>query len=210
MNMPKKKHEEIQKQQAFLNSLLQDCLKYSFKESLDEWDQNASLEQHNVVTLAKSSFSSTGLITLSSYDFKMVMVLYFDMTKSLREFVVNINHDKAENIFNDSIINDYVMEMCNGLGGRLKRYLQATSYAFGMSTPNLVARNQFILSDIAEFDFNSHIKCDVTSSQASEPLHFGLSLFSMVNNIQRFEDRFKGVNFNRLQDDNAVGALEMF
>ena len=69
---------------------------------------------------------------------------------------------------------------------------------------------QFILSDIAEFDFNSHIKCDVTSSQASEPLHFGLSLFSMVNNIQRFEDHFKGVNFNRLQDDNAVGALEMF
>ena len=210
MNMPKKKKEEAQVQSLILNGMFQDCLKNTFKESLHEWDQSAYLEQHNVDTLAKSSFTSTGLITLSSYDFKMIMVLYFDMTKGLREFAVNINHDKVENIFNDSIINDYVMEICNGLGGRLKRYLQETSYALGMSTPNLVARNQYIISDIAEFDFNSHVKCDVNTSHASESLHFGLSLFSRVDDIERFEAKCKEVNLGRLQEDNSVGELEMF
>lgn len=178
-----------------LNSLLNLCLHESLRcEAVNDWNLRTISNESEIA--GKEIY----MLTISSYEFRIFLVLHFDNDKQVRNYVANAIKIPPESMTEQRFY-DYLGEVGNAFCGIFKRELGKHFPHLGMSTPNRLASISLKHLDTWTFDYDAHLK-----ASAGDDLKFFGSMY-----VSAFGDLdFRVKNTKSVNDDVQTGALELF
>lgn len=177
------------------DSLLNLCLHESLRtEEHKNWTLRGVTDDDEI------SGSEVYMLTISSYEFRIFLILHFTNDQKVRNYVASAIKVAPENL-NEQRLYDYLGEVGNAFCGVYKRELGKYFPHLGMSTPNRLVSASLKHLDSWNFDHSYHLKAG-----AGEDLKFYGSVY-----VSAYGDLdFRVKNTNSINDDVQTGALEMF
>lgn len=140
------------------------------------------------------------MLTISSYEFRVCILLHFTKDKLTTEYVAGAMQTPSDKL-EDTRYYDYLGELGNTFCGAFKRELAKYFPHLGMSTPNRLAGTSLKFMQEAAFDYDTHLKASTNDNTA-----FYSSLYISAN--KDFDFR---VETNKQDEtDEEKGALELF
>jgi hypothetical protein len=177
------------------NSLLNLCLQEALRsEAVSAWNLR-SISNDDEIT-----GSEIYMLTISSYEFRIFLILHFDNDKMVRNYVANAIKVTPENMTEQRFY-DYLGEVGNAFCGVFKRELGKYFPHLGMSTPNHLESISLKHLDTWSFDYDSHLK----ASAGDDLTFFGSVYVTAFGDID-----FRVKNTKSVNDDVQTGALELF
>lgn len=137
------------------------------------------------------------ILTVANHHFKLFVTIDFKVDEC--KYFIQSYLFSAKEVFDDSVFNDYILEMGNSICGVLKREIGKSIPALGMSTPNFLSRES--INYIAGFAPEKHISKQVIYN---EQLAFYVNCYLITNSKSDF-----AVNIVE-EDDVDAGELELF
>ena len=176
------------------NDMLKNCLSESLKtESHAKWsiktlsDLNAIKEKEIYV------------LTISSYFFRVVLVLHFTNNAKTKSYVANALKVAPENMEQNRYY-DFLGEIGNAFCGVYKRELGHYFPHLGMSTPNLLVSDT--IQHLQEW---SHEHEGFFEAKADDDTKFSASIF-----VSSYADVNFKYSSKSIDEDVETGALEFF
>lgn len=181
----------IQAREGF-NHLLTQAIKSSLVSSPED-----ACEVDVVADLAGVKASKIVMLTVSSYLFRLLVLIHFTPDEGTRERIAAINKVHAPDM-SEQFFHDAIAEFGNMCCGILNRDLGRFFPHIGMSTPNVIDRNCSSYLHVLGCGHVQHFKATVNHGA---PLHFSLC-------VSDYADLDFAVDAN---EENAnTGELELF
>ena len=140
------------------------------------------------------------MLTISSYDFRLIIILHFSAdTASLKYVADSLRISPAE--LSDTQYQDYLSEVGNILCGAIKRGLFEFFPHLGMSTPNQLRYESLKFVDSYPIDHAIHIK----ANDGDGTVFFGSLYVSAVGELD-----FDPAAMKKKDETQEIGALELF
>jgi len=176
-------------------SLLSLCLHEALRsEAVGEWNLRT------ITNVDEIAGKEIYMLTISSYEFRIFLILHFDNDKKVRNYVASAIKISPENM-NEQRFYDYLGEVGNAFCGVFKRELGKYFPHLGMSTPNRLESISLDHLDTWTFDYDAHLK-----ASANDDLKFFGSIY-----VSAYSDLdFRVKNTKSVNDDVQTGALELF
>lgn len=140
------------------------------------------------------------MLTVSSYDFRMVVLLHFSRNASSKKYVAETLQLAAETL-EQSRFDDYLSEVGNTFCGAFKRELGDFFPYLGMSTPNLLFSESLQYVRTWPVEYETHLRAHA----AGEVEFFG-SLYVTSSGDLDFDPQER----SRHVEEVETGALELF
>lgn len=183
-----------QRAKTGFNQLLTRCLEESLRtESYPAW----KIQPVNVTEIGAKKFI---MLTISSYDFRLIVLLHFSPDSASIKYVTN-RLKIASGELPISQYQDYLSEVGNILCGAIKRGLFQSFPHLGMSSPNQLDCESLRYIETYAIDYAIHIK-----AKAEDGTEFYGSLY--VSSIGELD--FDPAGISTIEDKVEMGALELF
>ena len=185
-----------------LERMLEVCLETTLKESQSE---------SSWLFKREASVNSFGMdhcivLTISSFRFRVMVIIHLSYNDRIRQFLANIMGAKLQELDDEKLI-DRLLELSNSFCGHVKRHLQDTCPALGMSTPNMLDSACLSLEGVVDLAHQAHVKA--SDSMGGEPLLGATALVSLLDDsdfhINQPQSADQGGG-----DFESFGELEMF
>ncbi len=141
------------------------------------------------------------MLTISSYEFRICILLHFTKDKLTMDYVANAIKMSPEKL-EAARYYDYLGEIGNTFCGALKRELSKYFPHLGMSTPNKLVSASLKFMEDTGFDYDMHVKASDNNG-----VSFFSSLYITAN--KEFDFRVENKKGEEAADANK-GALELF
>lgn len=159
--------------------------------------QDDTCEVSELLDLSEIKDSEMVVLTVSSYLFRIVILIYFTANTATREHIARSrNMDASE--MSDQDFYDSISEFGNICCGSVNRGLAPFFPHIGMSTPNVIAKNCASYLDRLNCGYVKHFTVDINSAVQ---FHLGLC-------VSDYADLDFTVDIQ--QDDSGTGELELF
>lgn len=136
------------------------------------------------------------LLTISSYFFRLVVLIHFTDDLSTRQHFARLNCTDVNSMDEKSFI-DTICECGNMIVGTLNRDLANIFASVGMSTPNIIDKNCGSLLSSLNFGYSKDFQVTINNEKT----------FFLTIGVTEFADIDFEIN-TELED--ATGELEMF
>ncbi|MDX1693487.1 MAG: hypothetical protein R3208_06965 [Ketobacteraceae bacterium] len=191
-------------------SQIQENLAKALEVALDMTLREAQSDSHWTFK-RESSVNHFGMdhcivLTISAFRFRVMVIMHLSFNDKIRSFLADIMGAKLQELDDDKLI-DRLLEISNSFCGHIKRHLQETCPALGMSTPNLLDSACLALDDVVDIAHEAHIKA--INSQGSEPLFGATALVSLLDNVN-FKINQPNTADQGGGDFESFGELELF
>lgn len=186
--------------------MISDRAKTGFNSMLQRsLDETLKSEAHPTWTL-KSAVKAVDILaphgimlTISSYSFRLIVVLHFSSSKASMRYVADTLRIGSGELAK-ARYDDFVSEISNNFCGVIKRELSTYFPHLGMSTPNRLDKESLKHVKAWPIDHESHVK-----AQNDDGAEFFGSLF-----VSSFGDLDFDPKSVAVEDEVDSGALEMF
>ena len=125
--------------------------------------QEDACEVTVLTDLSEITASRIVVLTVSSYLFRLMVMIYFTPDQATKEHFARMNKVRVEDMSEQSFY-DAISECGNICCGILNRDLGAFFPHIGMSTPNLIDKNCSSYLDALNCDHIQHFKVDVDTA----------------------------------------------
>ena len=177
------------------NSLLSRCLEDSLRSSaFPAW---TIVPLNNDKEISHRQFI---MLTISSYDFRMVVLLHFSRSAPLMKYVADMLK-LSPDVLEQSRFDDYLSELGNNFCGAFKRKLENFFFHLGMSTANLLFSESLQYVNTWPVDYETHLRAHNGGQVAFCGSLYVTSSGDLDFNVKELSSRV---------DDVQTGALEMF
>ena len=177
------------------NSLLSRCLGDSLRSSVfPAWTM---VPLNNETEISHRQFI---MLTISSYDFRMVVLLHFSRSAPLMKYVADMLKLSPE-VLEQSRFDDYLAELGNTFCGAFKRALGNFFPYLGMSTPNVLFSESLKYVKTWPVEYETHLR----AHDGGQVAFYGSLYVTSSGNLD-----FHVKELSSRVDDVQTGALEMF
>ena len=140
------------------------------------------------------------MLTVSSYDFRMVVLLHFSRNEPSLKYVAD-TLQLAPGAMEQSRFDDYLSEVGNTFCGAYKRELGKFFPHLGMSTPNMLAAESLSYVKTWPVEFETHLR----AHDEDQAQFFGSLYIASTGDID-----FDPQELSNPVEEVETGALEMF
>ena len=177
------------------NSLLSRCLEESLRSSAyPSWSMEPVSD---VKEIGKRQFI---MLTVSSYDFRMVVLLHFLRNEASLNYVAE-TLQLSPGALEQSRYDDYLSEVGNTFCGAYKRELGKFFPYLGMSTPNMLAAESLPYVKTWPVEYETHLR----AQDEGQAQFFGSLYITSSSDID-----FNPQELSSQVEEVETGALEMF
>jgi hypothetical protein len=178
-----------------LDRLFKQAIQNSFQGSTDDVVEVVVVSDDDI---DKSNQTQIVVITISSYTFRFICLLYCEPTDSTKQYLARYYKKESNDIDSDSL-REFSAELTNMTCGKFNRDLVEYFAHVGMSTPNFIEYRSISHFNKLHLSHVKHFKVEI-----NQAIRFHFSLF--VSDYANLD--FKA-NFAK-EDDVESGELELF
>ena len=183
----------------YAKSSLDTLMTMSLQESL-RTEANSEWGVKPIDNLESAKQKEFIMLTISSYEFRICILLHFSKDKQTTEYVANAIKMPADKL-EAALYYDYLGEIGNTFVGAFKRELAKYFPHLGMSTPNRLVSSSLKFLKEFPFDYGMHIKASTDG---------GVSFYSSLYLSSNKDFDFRVENKESLEGDAEKGDLELF